>query len=334
LENRDTETTLTATTAIPEHTNTAVTAIFETTTASTTAIDSEFPCPPKEIEKLWQKNTRKATKTAYQNNYIKNGFPLMADQAVIDRATQDAITANTSVEQHNTKLCRLKQAWCHEKNTLFPDYLDATFTTVRTRLKARDAKHAQRAALLANSQQTEHGGILEVEEERAEASRGKGEIPRENDLPPSQLSNRTPVKPITASITGETAPHTNGAHTPALPAKHSANRRSNGSGEPPLSLASPTVRTVFDTMLHEPTRFNWAAQVDMALGLSPPIPTKPTATPIMSQMAPRTIDVRLHTSPTKTSTDEHPQVPSKPPSPLTSPQPAPSPRTRDLSSNQ
>ena len=51
-------------------------------------------------------------------------------------------------------------------------------------------------------------------------------------------------------------------------------------------------------------------------------------------MAPRAIDARLPASPAKTSKDKHPQVPSKPPSPLTSPQPAPSPRTRDLPSNQ
>ena len=72
----------------------------------------------------------------------------------------------------------------------------------------------------------------------------------------------------------------------------------------------------------------------MALGLSPPIPTKPSAAPIMSQMAPRAIDARLPASPAKPSTDKQPQAPSKPPSPLTSPQPAPSPRARDLSSNQ
>ena len=91
-----------------------------TTTASTTTIDTEFPCPPKEIEKLWQKNTRKAAKTAYQNNYIKNGFPLTADQAVIDQATWDMITVNTSVEQHDVKLCELEQTWCREKTSLLP----------------------------------------------------------------------------------------------------------------------------------------------------------------------------------------------------------------------
>ena len=88
----------TTTTAIPEHTDTAIAAVFETTTASTTAINTEFPRPPKEIKKLWQKNARKATKMAYQNNVAKNGYPLTANQTVIDRATKTAILTNMSVE--------------------------------------------------------------------------------------------------------------------------------------------------------------------------------------------------------------------------------------------
>ncbi|KIM73062.1 hypothetical protein PILCRDRAFT_93215 [Piloderma croceum F 1598] len=44
---------------------------------------------------------------------------------------------------------------------------------------------------------------------------------------------------------------------------------------------SPTARLAFDAMLHESTRFDWAAEVDEALGLSPVAPSNSTTpTPI------------------------------------------------------
>ena len=259
-----------------------------TTTASTTTINTEFPRLPKEIEKLWQKNTRKAAKTAYQNNYVKNGFPLTADQTVIDRATRDAIAANTSVEQHDVKLRELEQTWCREKTSLFPDHVRSVFAAVRTRLVARDAKRTQRTTTLANKHQTQYRGVGELEQEtRGEEERGEREEQGTSDAAASQPPD---CKPLSESPTASAQPA-------------------------PPPLASPRVRTVFDTTLHEPARFDWAAEVDVALGLSPPIPTKPAAAPITSQMAPHVIDARLPASPAKTSTDKQPQVPSKPPSP-------------------
>jgi hypothetical protein len=44
---------------------------------------------------------------------------------------------------------------------------------------------------------------------------------------------------------------------------------------------SPTARLTFDAMLHEPARFDWAAEVNEALGFSPVAPSNSTApTPV------------------------------------------------------
>ncbi|KIM75869.1 hypothetical protein PILCRDRAFT_91891 [Piloderma croceum F 1598] len=67
-------------------------------------------------------SSRKAAKIAYQNNVVKNGYPLTANQAVIDRATKTAILANTSVEQLDTQLHKMEMAWCRKKTNPFPDH--------------------------------------------------------------------------------------------------------------------------------------------------------------------------------------------------------------------
>src|SRR5882724_5263608 len=133
------------------------------TTNSTATTD--FPRPPEELKLLWQKTAKKAVKKAYQDNLVRNGYPPTTNRAVTDRATRDAIAANTSIKQHDAKLHEMKRAWCREKNTPFPDYIDTTFATVRTRLEARDAKHAQRVTQLTNNQQPEHREVRGTEQE-------------------------------------------------------------------------------------------------------------------------------------------------------------------------
>ena len=101
-------------------------------------------------------------------------------------------------------------------------------------------------------------GVGELEREtRGEEERGEREEQGMSNAAASQPPDREPLSDPTAS---------------AQPA--------------PLPLASHPVHTVFDTMLHEPAWFDWAVEVDVALGLNPPIPTKPTAAPITIQMAP------------------------------------------------
>jgi hypothetical protein len=200
----------------------------------------------------------------------------MADQVVIGGATRDVITLNTSVEQHDVKLHKLEQTWCHEKTSLFPDHIRSVFTMVRTCLVARDTRRTQWTTTLANKHQIQYSRVGELEQEmRGEEERGEHEEQGTSDATASQPPDREPLSDPTAS---------------AQPA--------------PSPLASPTVRTVFNMMLHEPARFNWAAEVDVALGLNPPIPTKPAATPITSQMAPRAIDACLPTLPVQTSMDK------------------------------
>jgi hypothetical protein len=54
---------------------------------------------------------------------------------------------------------------------------------------------------------------------------------------------------------------------------------------------SPTARLAFDVMLHEPARFDWAAEVDEALGLSPVAPSNSTApTPVNPVPSDVTVD--------------------------------------------
>ena len=62
--------------------------------------------------------------------------------------------------------------------------------------------------------------------------------------------------------------------------------------------------------------------------------TKTTAASIKGEMAPRVNAAHFPTSLSKPGTDRHPKGSGEPPSPLASPQPAPSPRVCDLGSNQ
>ena len=76
-------------------------------------------------------------------------------------------------------------------------------------------------------------------------------------------------------------------------------------------------------MPHELTRSDWAAEVDEAMGLNPVIRPQPDHVP------PRPL-----IPPPNNETAPRANGPDKPPSPLASPQPAPSPRACDLPSNQ
>jgi hypothetical protein len=88
---------------------------------STTTSNPMYPTTA--IANIWWKTERKAAKTAYQNIVVKNGYPLMANQAVIDQATKTVILMNTSVEQHNAELCEMEMAWCRKKTNPFPDHI-------------------------------------------------------------------------------------------------------------------------------------------------------------------------------------------------------------------
>jgi hypothetical protein len=59
------------------------------------------------------------------------------------------------------------------------------------------------------------------------------------DVPAPAKPDRTPTKTTAASITGETAPHTNAAHSPTSLAKPGTDRRQKGLGKPPSPLVSP-----------------------------------------------------------------------------------------------
>jgi len=136
---------------VHERAQQTTTATANATTATTTdsiTATSDFLRPPEKLRQLWQKTAKRAAKKAYQTNFIKTGQSLdtplaEVNRAIIDRATKDAITANTSIEQHDARLRELERAWCREKITLFPEHVRDTFAAVRIRLEARDTKHAR-----------------------------------------------------------------------------------------------------------------------------------------------------------------------------------------------
>jgi hypothetical protein len=86
--------------------------------------DTDFSYPPEELKKPWRKTAKQAAKKAYQTNFVKTGQSLntpltKVNRAVIDQTTKDAITANTTIKQHNAKLRKL--------DILYSRYIFTTF---------------------------------------------------------------------------------------------------------------------------------------------------------------------------------------------------------------
>ena len=110
----------------------------------------------------------------HRSPFTSAAAPLAYHRAVIDRATRDAIAANTSIEQHDARLREMELTWCRKKPSLFPSHIRTTFATVRSRLEARDAKQAGQVRTATRYELADFDGIRKGEdEERRREERGK-----------------------------------------------------------------------------------------------------------------------------------------------------------------
>ena len=90
---------------------------------------------------------KQTAKTAWQCSYGCPGQHLLIEgwkmqRTVINRATKDAIMANTSIEELDAKLHGMELKWCRKRPGIFPDHICITFAAVRSCLEACDAKRA------------------------------------------------------------------------------------------------------------------------------------------------------------------------------------------------
>ena len=138
-------------------------------TANST-ITLNFPHLPAELKERWKLKANRAMRMALQNHFYKTGklmsIPIGSSHTVINQATQDMITTNTSIEQHDLKLCDVELAWCRKKSSLFPDHIRTTFASIRSHLKAHDVKRASRVRTATRYELADFEGTREGENEK------------------------------------------------------------------------------------------------------------------------------------------------------------------------
>ena len=158
-----------------ENSRTYTTNYYET---STTTTNHETPHPSDEIQKIWGKIMKQTAKTTWQHSYGHPGQHLSiedwkAQRTVINRAMKAAIATNRSIKEHDAKLREMELKWCCERPGTFPDHIRITFTTVRSRLEAHDAKRAGQTRTAIEYESADFEGSRNGEDKEGQREQGE-----------------------------------------------------------------------------------------------------------------------------------------------------------------